>query len=64
MKCPKCGRKNQQKKKIKKFKEFDNWREFMDSNLKRILTKEKTYASWKKERDKIYKGNAKRNTLN
>ena len=48
------------KKKIKekpnqKFIEFNNWREFMDSTLNRIINKEKTYASWKKERDKRYK---------
>ena len=50
-----CKKKIRKKKKPQKFKEFNNWKEFMEDKLSKILTKEKTYASWKKDRDKRYK---------
>ena len=53
MLCKRCEK--EIKKKKQNHKEFDNWEEFMNSTLKRIIGKEKTYADWEKERDQSYK---------
>jgi hypothetical protein len=38
MNCPKCGRNI-------RFKEFNNWRKFMDAKLKKIIKERKYNAS-------------------